>query len=61
MVRTPYDTLLGAFEFVGMVRETRYSVMARSVILLLTVLNRINGKTRGVFPFRHNLMSIPGG
>ncbi len=60
LVQTPYETFLSLFGFLGLVNETNHSMIVRTVAPLATAVNKINGKTRGLFPFYYNLKTILG-
>ncbi|MEE8574851.1 MAG: sulfotransferase domain-containing protein, partial [Thermodesulfobacteriota bacterium] len=58
MILAPEETLLKAFEFVGMLGEGRKSLPRSIPTALLTGINMINGRSRSLFPFHYNLGTI---
>jgi hypothetical protein len=56
LIRSPYETMLDAFVFVGLAKVTP---MLPATYLAGQLLNRINLKTRGLFPLRLESATLP--
>lgn len=56
LIQRPYQIIPKIFEFLGIVSETKnYRIFSPFIVGI----NKINGITRGLFPFYYNLKTIP--
>lgn len=60
LIKYPYDEMAKVFSFLQ-VPHTKYNVMKTLSFLLTTILNRIQHKSKGIFPFYKRVKNIPMG
>ena len=55
LIKNPYENLLRAYSFLGLVNETASALKGQILLLFFNILNRVNRRSWGVFPYYKKL------